>query len=288
MVVAFACWEIWGAKYPMFPRRLGKKPRTLVLLLVITFVAGANFFAVIMLWPSQAYNVYGHDPVGVGVRGLPFAFGVLAGCVVNLLLLTWSRVGIRWLTLGASCVMTAGCGALAAATRDNIGAVYAFLFLAGLGVGGVVLPAAIASTIICPDDLIATVTSLTLAVRVVGGAVGYTVYYNVFYSKVVPLLARHVGGAMVRAGFDPRDPLVEAVVRMTGQAMIDEIGALPAVAAEPGLFERLVVAGQTGFAEAYPWVYYCSIAFGGLAIVSSLFLEDISEFMNDHVAVVIR
>jgi hypothetical protein len=32
-----------------------------------------------------------------------------------------------------------------------------------------------AATIICPDDLIATVAALTLAIRVIGGSIGYCV-----------------------------------------------------------------------------------------------------------------
>ena len=63
--------------------------------------------------------------------------------------------------------MTAGCGALAAARLDNLPAVYAILVIAGLGIGGIVVPASIMTTIVCPDDLIATVTALTLSIRVV-------------------------------------------------------------------------------------------------------------------------
>lgn len=40
------------------------------------------------------------------------------------------------------------------------------------------------ATIICPDDLIATVAALTLAIRVIGGSIGYCVYYNVFIRYV--------------------------------------------------------------------------------------------------------
>ena len=39
------------------------------------------------------------------------------------------------------------------------------------------------ATIICPDDLIATIAALTLAIRVIGGSIGYCVYYNVFICK---------------------------------------------------------------------------------------------------------
>jgi len=285
-MVAFVTWELRGATYPMVPRRLGRAPRTLALLFVITFVSGANFFAIIMIWPSHAYNVYGHDPVGVGVCGLPFGSGVLAGCVATLWLLTALRGGARRLLLAASVVMTAGCGAMAAARPDNVGAVYAVLFVAGLGVGGIVVPASLITTIVCPDDLIATVTALTLAVRVVGGAVGYAVYYNVFSAKALPLVAARVAAALVRAGIDD-ERLAKAVVGLTLLSDTDGIVNLPAVAARPGLGAALVAAGQEAYALAYPWVYYCSIAFGGLSIAAALFLEDISEFMDDHVAVII-
>ena len=286
LTAAFVAWEVRGAAHPMVPRRLGRVPRTLALLLVITFVSGANFFAVILIWPGQAYNVYGHDPVGVGMRGMPFAFGVLGGCVASLWLLTALRGGARRLLLAASVVMTAGCGAMAAARPDNAGAVYAVLFVAGLGVGGIVVPASLITTIICPDDLIATITALTLAVRVVGGAIGYAVYYNVFGSKVVPLVGRHIAVTLRSAGITD-EKLVKAVTQLTLGSNTGVIVRLPEVVAHPGLGSALVAAGQEAYALAYPWVYYCSIAFGGLSIAATLFLEDIGEFMDDHVAVVI-
>lgn len=47
MLVAFMVWEGWGAKYPMFPKRLRQDPRILGLTLVITFISGANFFSIL-------------------------------------------------------------------------------------------------------------------------------------------------------------------------------------------------------------------------------------------------
>lgn len=82
-LIAFGFWEVYGAEYPMFPSRLRKDPRILALTLVITFVSGANFFSVLLFWPTQAFNVYGHDPIGVGIRGLPIGFSILVGaCLV--------------------------------------------------------------------------------------------------------------------------------------------------------------------------------------------------------------
>lgn len=37
----------------MFPKRLRQDPRILGLTLVITFISGANFFSILMFWPTQ-------------------------------------------------------------------------------------------------------------------------------------------------------------------------------------------------------------------------------------------
>jgi len=49
-LVAFVLWETYGAKHPMFPKRLRQDPRILGLTLVITFISGANFFSILMFW----------------------------------------------------------------------------------------------------------------------------------------------------------------------------------------------------------------------------------------------
>jgi hypothetical protein len=57
LLVIFFVWEGYGAKFPMFPKRLRQEPRILGLTLVITFISGANFFSILMFWPTQAFNV---------------------------------------------------------------------------------------------------------------------------------------------------------------------------------------------------------------------------------------
>ena len=156
----------------MFPARLKQSPRILALTLIITFISGANFFSVLLFWPTQAFNVYGQDPVGVGIRGLPVGFSILAGAVVVLFLLSVLRghnkelmiVSSIVMTAGTSCAMTPvlcwiesadlgflGTGALASLKADTLYRAWGLLVLAGLGIGGIVVPASIITTIICPD-----------------------------------------------------------------------------------------------------------------------------------------
>ena len=92
----------------MFPRRLKQESRTLLLTLVITFISGSNFFSIIMFWPTQAFNVYGHDPIQIGIRGIPIGFGILIGACVVLWLLSVFRGHNRELMIFSCVLMTAG------------------------------------------------------------------------------------------------------------------------------------------------------------------------------------
>ncbi|KAF1812690.1 MFS multidrug transporter-like protein [Eremomyces bilateralis CBS 781.70] len=286
ILIVFAVWEAKWAKHPMFPHRLKQNPRVLALTLVITFISGANFFAVLMFWPTQAFNVYGHDPVGIGLRGLPIGLAIMTGACVVLVLISVLRGQIRALMVASSVLMTAGCGAMAIGETDNMHQLWGILVLAGLGIGGILVPASIITTIICPDDLIATVAALTLAIRVIGGVIGYSVYYNVFVNKFTENAKFYIGGLMVtKLGIYDVD-LITEVIELTGASQTDEIAHLPGLD-NPVVHAAIVKAGQIAFAASYKFVYYASIPFGVLCIFAAAFLGDISKYMDDHVAVVI-
>lgn len=161
------------------------------------------------------------------------------------------------------------------------------LILGGLGIGGIVVPASIITTIICPDDLIATVSALTLSIRVLGGSVGYCAYYNVFVSKFVKNAILYIGAACYEVGVtDPK--LIEEVISLTGVSLIDEIAEIPGIKGNQTAWEIVVLAGQIAYAKSYVWVYYSSIAAGVVSIIAACFLGNINKYMDDHVAVVMR
>ncbi|KAH8811539.1 MFS multidrug transporter-like protein [Xylogone sp. PMI_703] len=285
LIIAFGFWEAYGAKYPMVPSRLKQAPRTLILTLVITFISGANFFSILMFWPTQAFNVYGHDPIGVGIRGIPVGFSILAGAVIVLWCLSVFRGRNKELMIISSILMTAGCGALAYADRFNLHKLWGILVLAGLGIGGIVVPASIITMIICPDDLIATVAALTLSIRVIGGSVGYCVYYNVFISKFVPNAVKMIGGTMIELGIT-NATYIEEAIGYTGASLLPLLQTIPGIGTNETAYNMVVLAGQEAYAASYKYVYYASIAFGGVSIIAACFLGDISKFMDDHIAVV--
>lgn len=242
-----------------------------------------NFFSLLLFWPTQSYNVYGHDFIGVGVRNLALGFPILAGAVLVLILISVTKGKIRELMIISCIFMTAGVGGLAALTRDNVWVSYICLIIGGLGVGGILVPASIISQIVCPDELIATVTALTLAIRVLGGAIGYSIYYNVFSQKFSKNALAIIGPACFRAGIT-QGAVIKEVFELTAAGLVNEIRALPQVKTEAA-YDIIIAAGQEAYARSYPWVYYISIAFGGASIIASCFLGNISKYMNNHVAV---
>ena len=150
------------------------------------------------------------------------------------------------------------------------------------------VPASIITTIICPDDLIATVAALTLAIRVIGGSVGYTIYYNVFLNKFIPNAEKYIGGTMILQLNVTSLPEITEVIVLTGASLLDEIKLLPGIAnnPNPNAWAIIVRAGQIAYAESYKYVYLASLAFGGISIIASCFLGNIDQYMDDHVAVV--
>ena len=190
--------------------------------------------------------------------------------------------------IASSVLMTAGCGAMAVADVNNLYQLWGILVLAGLGIGGIVVPASIITTIICPDDLIATVAALTLAIRVLGGSIGYCIYYNVFYNKFVPNAVYYIGGTMALKLNITNETYIEEAITLTGAALLDGLKLIPGIGNNATAYAYVVGAGQIAYAESYKYVYYVSIAFGGISILAACFLDDITKFMDDHVAVVMH
>jgi Fungal trichothecene efflux pump (TRI12) len=271
----------------MFPSRLKQEPRILALTLMNTFTSGANF-SVIRFWPTQAFNVYGHDPVGVGVRSIPISSSMLAGACIVLWLLSIFRCHNKELMIASSILMTAGSGSLAVGTPYDLHQMWGLLVLAGLGIGGIVVPASIISTIICPDDLIATIAALTLSIRVIGGSVGYTAYYNVFISKFVSNAKYYIGGVMAKEPNMTNVTYITEAIELTGAARLEGIQEIPGIASNDTAYQMVVKADRVAYAESYKFVYLASIAFGAVSIIAACFLGNIDNYMDDHVAVVMH
>ena len=109
-----------------------------------------------------------------------------------------------------------------------------------------------------------------------------------YLAKFVPAATYYIGGVMsTKLNITSVEVIGEAIV-ITGASLLPLLEELPGIKGVPGAYEAVVFAGQLAYAEAYKYVYYVSIAFGGVSILAACFLGDISKYMDDHVAVVMH
>lgn len=244
-------------------------------------MGGAEFYALAAFWQLEMQQLFGPDAYSIARVIIPFGFAFLIGVFLFSAGIDFSKGAIREVLIIASCMMTAGIGGMAAITTTSRALSIGLSFLGMLGVGGVFVPAIIALMNVAGDDVIGTIVGLGLSIRFVGGQIGYTIFFNIFYDKFQKVAPHIVGNAVVGAGL----PLNEAPAFVGALLLknLTAIGELPGVT--PVILETAGEAVNESFVEAFKLVYYASFAFGGAAIIACLFLGNIRKYMTDRVAV---
>jgi hypothetical protein len=147
-------------------------------------------------------------------------------------------------------------GALGKCTPDTPAQTVIFGTIGGFGVGGVLVPAATIAITVTPDAFIATTVALSLAIRVIGGSIGYSITSVKEFVTIV---------------------LVEGGVGLQNVA-----GVTPAV------IEAATMASRWAYGDSLQYVWYTSIAFGALSCVACCFLGNVRPYLTHRVAVELK
>lgn len=178
---------------------------------------------------------------------------------------------------------------MAAVDPHNINTVWAPLIIGLVGVGGVLFPNQIIVTVITPDDLLATVTSLTFVLRGISQAVALTLLQNRFTAQVRKNAIDMIAVPAILAGVKTIADITTLVTSLTAIPFKEYIPAvLPQVLANPARYEALRIACVDAFGKSFPILYYIGLAFGIVGCVASFLVGDMSKFMDEHVAVVMH
>ena len=152
--------------------------------------------------------------------------------------------------------------------------------IASYGVGGVLVPAATVALTVTPDAFIATTVALSISVRVIGGSIGFTIFYNVFINKITTLLPLRIATYAIKAGLPlPSAPLFVKAYLLDPKVLSKIPGVTPAV------LEAAALGSRWAYSDSLAYVWYTSIPFGILAIVACLFLGNIRRYMTNRIAV---
>lgn len=210
--------------------------------------------------------------------------------MICLVLIPITKGRVKALMIFFTAIMTAGTGLVSLSTPENLNAIYAIVTIAAIGVGGVIIPSSIIAQIACPDELIATITAITLSIRYIGGAIGFAVYANLFFRKFTEYggTVVAVDGIIMNGIVAPDNlPLIVHLVELVGNAKFTELKEV--IATNPLVLNKdaypiIISYAQKAFALAYRYPYWISIAFGSLCFILSFFVQDIGVLLTNQVA----
>lgn len=130
------------------------------------------------------------------------------------------------------------------------------------------------------DNLLATTAALSLSIRTVGVSIGNTIYYNIFINKLAPALPKFIIQHLLDAGLNASDATAFAEVFMTTPDTVTQLASY-----SPKVEAAAVLGKHWAYAYGLKYVWYTSIPFGCLAVLSALFLPDIRKYQTGRVAV---
>lgn len=194
---------------------------------------------------------------------MPVGIATAVGAIFwNALLSTW-KGGSRWVlflvsliattvsitnrlltnaAMQAAMMLTAFGGSLASMNPENVYQSVTLASFAAFGLGGVIVPGATVAMIAAPDALITTCAALSLSVRAVGGAIGYSIYYSIFVKKLTARLPILVGTYAVQAGLPASSAKLFVGTYLTAPTQIQSV---------PGVTEAILGAALRGSQWAY-------------------------------------
>jgi Fungal trichothecene efflux pump (TRI12) len=167
----------------------------------------------------------------------------------------------------------------------DIRTAFAPIILALIGTGGVLIPNQVIITVITPDDLIGSVTALTVGLRCQAQVIGLALFYNRFTTEVKKNAFKYIVPAIVGAGVFNVKVITDFVNALIAVPYRDYAVAIPQLS-NPKNYASVLEASIKTYSESFKSVWYITIAFGVAACVASTCLGDVSQYMDNHVAVV--
>ncbi|KAL0943320.1 trichothecene efflux pump [Colletotrichum truncatum] len=284
-VVTLACgfaYDFKIAPRPMFPLKLFTMFRQYSVLLVVLFVSGMNFHAMSALLPQGSLYMFTTDGIEIGVLSLPNTLmigftGVLAPLIAH-------KVGyIKWQLVIGMALQAIFIGASAATVYPNKKLAYAFVPAIGVPmfVWVTILSYAIASLHV-PHSNLGVAMGLLGTFRSGGGAVGNAVFNTIFQEKFREFLSKDFAAAAISNGLNPSDLglIIPAAIEYNlgnPRALVNVPGITPEIQ------EALRQAVRAAAGHAFKIVFYVTIPFSVVALLCSLFVEDPSAYMTNHI-----
>ncbi|KAH6676998.1 fungal trichothecene efflux pump [Plectosphaerella plurivora] len=281
-VAAAFVYDFNFAKNPIFPIELFKMWRGYMSIGVGLIISGMNFHAMAALHPQGSLFMFTSDGVQIGLISLPM--NIISFIVSVLIPIFAHKIGhIKWQFVAGMTLQVIFLGASAATTNPNNK--WAWAFVPGIGVPMflmvTILGYAIASLHV-PYTHLGVATGLLGTFRSAGGAIGNAIFNTVFQDKFRTFSGEEIPRAAIAAGLNPAD--LGAIIPGSIVFNLGVPNALDGIEGmTPAIADALRVAVRNAYGRAFQFVFYITIPFGVLAVIASLWVEDPTPYMTNHI-----
>jgi len=280
VVIAIGFVYDWTlAKNPMFPRSLFTMFRRYTILLIVLFVSGMNFHAMSPLLPQGSLFMFTQDGMEIGIMSLPNT--IMQGIVGALVPMLAHKIGfVKWQIVVGMVFQTVFLAASAGAVYPNNK--LAFVFLPAFGVPMFVwvtiMSYAVASLHV-PHSQLGVAMGLLGTFRSGGGAVGNAIFNSVFQDRLHAFAGEEIAAAAAKNGLNMTAlPVIIPQTILYNQGVPGMLANFP----QP-VKDALQEAVRVAYGHAFKIVFLCTIPFSAIALVCSLWIEDPTAYMTNHV-----
>nr|OQO28755.1 hypothetical protein B0A51_02524 [Rachicladosporium sp. CCFEE 5018]OQO32478.1 hypothetical protein B0A51_00267 [Rachicladosporium sp. CCFEE 5018] len=284
-LVAFGVWETFAKlKNPLAPTRLftANKGRALTAPFIVGFVVTMYYYGTNFTWPTMVGVYFTTEATPLHIVYLLSTvqgFGIFTGAM--LLSFLGKHIGHWKWQLGVPVtIMTIFGGLLAIITPEKKSEAIAFAFLSATGYGYAQYLSIAYIQFGADQSELGIAGGLAGVARYAGGAVAVAIFSTILSTTQSKYAITHVVAAAEAAGASPETAQAVFAALPLGAAALEKV---------PGLTTAIATAAGgalvQSYVEAVKTIALASLAFGGVAMIACLFLEDIGPKMTPKIEV---
>jgi EmrB/QacA subfamily drug resistance transporter len=267
------------AKEPIVPLHLWRS-RTYSASMVSVFFAAFAFFGAIVFLPRWFQVVEGFSPTNSGLAALPLVVGLIGSSIISGIVV--ARTGhYKWIIVGAIVLLGIGTALMTQLTADTpLPIVWAWMFIAGLGVGPTFSVFTIVIQNAVPFRELGVATSNLTFFRQIGGSVALAFVGTIFataYQDKLPSQLLSSGTPLPVLGQLQQAVATGKLDQNALSGVGEDLGkliaaAVPSAAAYVG---QIVGAIHGAFSLAVGQTFYLGVVGSIVAVVAALAIKEI-------------